>query len=341
MSDLPQGARPFLRLLEEAATSLGGRVEVDPAFGHIGRYIASNGRVWPFFGNALGLNSDASAALAADKTYCAQILGAAGLAVPAGCLVVSDRYRAALSLKNARVAAGLPGVDVGLEFAAAQGMPVFVKPNRGSEGQGVSCATDIQILQNDLAALLAHTDHVRIERAVSGRDYRLVVLDAQVVAAYERRPFSAVGDGRHGLGELLQTALTRLEVTHRGAKLAADDPRIARALEAQNLRFDDIPENGQVVWLLANANLSTGGELVDVFDVLPVGAAQLACAASAALGLRFAGVDLIAPDLQRDPSAAVVLEVNSAPGLDFYAALGPANWARARGILRSALATLA
>lgn len=86
------------------------------------------------------------------------------------------------------------------------------------------------------------------------------------------------------------------------------------------------------------ANLSTGGSAHDLRPCPE--AAGLAARACAALGLRFAGVDLIAPDLARSARGAVVLEINSAPGLDAYAALGPGQRDRAQEILRRALEAL-
>jgi len=84
------------------------------------------------------------------------------------------------------------------------------------------------------------------------------------------------------------------------------------------------------------SNLSRGGTVRELRLHPKIGA--LAIRAAAALGLRWAGVDLIAEDPEA-PEAAV-LEVNAAPGLDAYASAGPDHWARAREVLGAALEAL-
>jgi D-alanine-D-alanine ligase-like ATP-grasp enzyme len=113
---------------------------------------------------------------------------------------------------------------------------------------------------------------------------------------------------------------------------------VARTLAAQGLSPDAVPPAGQPVRVLANANLSTGGRLEDLTGRLPADAERLAVRAAGAVGLRLAGVDLLAPDLLARPEEAVILEVNGSPGLDYYAAESPAHWARARDLLAELLA---
>src|SRR6056297_2905920 len=74
-------ARPFHRLLDAAARDAGARLEVEPVFRHLARLAWPDGTRRPLFGNALGLNADAAAALAADKTYAADVMSRAGLPV--------------------------------------------------------------------------------------------------------------------------------------------------------------------------------------------------------------------------------------------------------------------
>lgn len=84
------------------------------------------------------------------------------------------------------------------------------------------------------------------------------------------------------------------------------------------------------------ANLSRGARVQNVKLHPEIDA--MAVRATEALGLRWAGLDMIVPDPQGPE--AVVLEVNAAPGLDAYAVAAPDNWARAREVLRAALEAL-
>lgn len=331
------GRRPFVRLLAEAAGRLGGRLELEARFGHVGRYHAPGGGVRPIFGNALGLNVEAAAMLAADKSYAAEALAAAGLPVPGGMVLFSPAYAARMRLKNAAVAAALPGPGAAERKAAELGYPVIVKPNTGSEGRGVHLSAAPDDLRADLEALFATDDRVRLEAWVPGLDTRLTVLDGAVRLAYRRLPPAIAGDGRRPVRALAEAALAELAARHRGPKLAVDDPRIARTLAAQGVRLDSVPEAGRELRLLDSANLSAGGRLEDLTGRLPAAAEALALRAAQALGLRFAGVDLRAPDLTGRTRAACILEVNAAPGLDYYAAHGAAQRARALALVADAL----
>ena len=334
------GARPVHRLLDAAAQAQGARLLLEPRYGFLGRLVWVDGRAHPIMGAALGMNRDAAAALAADKSYAAQVLGAAGLPVPRGCLYVADRARQTLALKNAAVAAALPPPREALRFAGDVGYPVFVKPNRGSEGADVRRADTEADLSSDLAELSAIHTHLRIEDARPGVDLRVLVLEGRARVAYARLPARVQGDGQSTLAQLIAAHIEALRTGHRGAKISATDPRMLRALAAQGLGPEDVPAKGVAVTLLPGANLSTGGSLRDDTDRLPPDTARMAEDAAKALGLRLAGVDLLLPCPDLSPAGATVLEVNSAPGLDFYAASGPQAEGRVRALLGEVVALL-
>jgi D-alanine-D-alanine ligase-like ATP-grasp enzyme len=43
-----------------------------------------------------------------------------------------------------------------------------------------------------------------VQKAVNGRDYRIVVLNDEVISAYERTPLTVVGNGRSSVRKLLE-----------------------------------------------------------------------------------------------------------------------------------------
>ncbi|MEL7089208.1 MAG: hypothetical protein AAGL98_12330, partial [Planctomycetota bacterium] len=232
---------------------LGGTVWIEPQYRHIGQIRIGKDRS-PFFGNALSVNSDAAAALAADKTYAAQALASEGLLVPRGIVVVSDRFRAALSVKSPQAASSLPQTDAISALLDDVGLPVFIKPNRGSEGASVTRVDTLEELEADLGDLLSHTTHARIEEALTGDDLRILVLEGQVRAAYQRQPFSITGDGAGTVRSLIKDYLSNRP---RAPGLSTEDPRIHRAILKAGLAPDSVLNKGQVIRLLPIANLST------------------------------------------------------------------------------------
>ncbi len=80
---------------------------------------------------------------------------------------------------------------------------------------------------------------------------------------------------------------------------------------------------GQQMFLLDNANLSTGGDSIDVTNSIHSAFQKFAVRLTRDMGLRFAGVDLMVKGSISDhPNIFWVLEINAAPGLDHYVKTG-------------------
>jgi len=72
---------------------------------------------------------------------------------------------------------------------------------------------------------------------------------------------------------------------------------------------------GQRVYLLDNANLSSGGDAVDVTETIHPGFKKIAVRLTRDMGLRICGVDLMVDgNITGKPSTYWILEVNAAPG---------------------------
>jgi len=161
-----------------------------------------------------------------------------------------------------------------------------------------------------------------VERFCEGRDYRVVVLDNDVISAYERIPLQVIGDGRSTVLRLLKKKQLAFEKAGRDTVLNLKDIRMKMCLKRQGLGFRNIPRKGQYVRLLDNANLSTGGEAIDVTTKIHPTYKNLAIRITKDMGLRLCGVDIICNDITQPLSEYVVVEINGAPGLDNYASLG-------------------
>ena len=107
-----------------------------------------------------------------------------------------------------------------------------------------------------------------------------------------------------------------------------DDPRITEKLKRQGLTFRSTPSLGKRVFLLDNANLSTGGDAVDVTASVSSAFQKLAVRLTRDMNLRLCGVDLMVDGhIEEVPVSGKywILEINAAPGLDHYAKIGEAQ----------------
>jgi D-alanine-D-alanine ligase-like ATP-grasp enzyme len=164
-----------------------------------------------------------------------------------------------------------------------------------------------------------------VQRFYGGRDYRIVVLDDEIISAYERIPLLVSGDGQSSIKELLNQKQQLFIKNGRDTVIDVDDFRIGLKLRRQKLSFESVPQKNETVYLLDNANLSTGGDALDVTSTIHPEFYELAVRITSDMGLRLCGVDIITNDISLPLKDYVVIEINGAPGLDNYARMGQAQ----------------
>ncbi|GAA0785104.1 ATP-dependent carboxylate-amine ligase [Roseibium denhamense] len=295
------GKSLVFRLLSDYCRENGLRLSAADPHGHAGSVDHPDGKRWLFKGTRFDINPQGAAEIAADKAYALSFLKAAGLPVPETLFVESK------SLRNRQ----RPPSHI-LDFADAHEFPIFVKPNEGKEGVGVLKTDTFHGLESALHILAAGHDALIVQEALQGREIRVVVLDGEVLCAYERQPASVTGDGERSCAELIDAH----------PKVNAADGRIDFTLSQQALTLEAVPEAGRIVQLLPVANLSSGGSAEIIDGNLAPGLAVAARKAAQTLGLRYAGIDLIVPH-GSEIHPAIILEVNAAPGFAKLHKQGP------------------
>jgi len=172
-------------------------------------------------------------------------------------------------------------------------------------------------------ATAAVSRRVVVERWVSGRDYRVLVVNGKVVACAERVPAHVVGDGASPVQELVALA-NRDPRRGRGHRspltLLAIDERAERLLARQGHGARSVPDAGETVALCEVANLSAGGTAVDVTDQVHPDNRTMAVRAALAVGLDVVGVDFLTTDITRSyrEAGGAICEINDKPGLRMH-----------------------
>ena len=241
--------------------------------------------------------------LACDKDLTKRLLADAALPVPEGQVVETAKQ----------------AVQAMLEIGA----PVVVKPLGGNQGKGVT----LEIRNEEEAvrafAVAAEFDsRVVVEAFITGRQYRLCVIDGKLAAAAERIPAYVIGDGRSTIGQLVErvNADPRRGDGHEKplTKIRIDAVAVIN-LARQGLTPETVPAAGRTVYIRENANLSTGGTAVDVTDIVHPETARMAERAARLIGLDIAGIDIVAADITQSlRQGGAIIEVNAAPGIRMH-----------------------
>ncbi len=243
--------------------------------------------------------------LAGDKEGAKRILRDAGIPVPKGTVV---RYIEDLPEAIA---------DIG-------GYPIVIKPLDGNHGRGITIDINTPEQAEEAFEIASSVSKsVIVERYYPGRDFRVLVVNGKVVAVAERVPAHVIGDGRSTIEELIEQTnqdpqrgdghdniLTRIEVNHDTWTL----------LEKQGYTLNTVLQAGEICYLRATANLSTGGIAVDRTDEIHPQNVWICQRAARIIGLDIAGIDVVTPDISRPlpEVGGVIVEVNAAPGFRMH-----------------------
>jgi cyanophycin synthetase len=244
--------------------------------------------------------------LSCDKEMAHKILEDLGLPVPRQMTASSEREA--------------------VRAAERIGYPVVVKPYNGNHGRGVciDLKTPEEVARGyAIASKISRT--VVVESFLKGFDHRMLVVNGELVAAAKRVPGHVVGDGQHTIRELVdivnsdprrgighEKVLTKIQLDHQ-----VDD-----LLAKKGYTLDTVLPEGEVFYLRATANLSTGGTAIDVTDIVHPDNRAMAIRAAKAIGLDVCGVDFLTEDISQSyqTHGGGICEINAAPGFRMHVA---------------------
>ncbi len=210
-----------------------------------------------------------------------------------------------------------------LKEAENIGYPVVLKPQCGNQGRGV-----ILNIKNDKELLKAYNKlckeykDIIIEKYIHGSDYRVCVVNNEVVAASLRMPPSICGDGKRSIKELINelnsNPLRGIGHEKPLTKVAVDD-EVKELISEYGYNLKSIPKENEVIILRKNANLSTGGMAIDCTDEICEENKKLCSRVAKIIGLDICGIDIICKNINKPLTGqGVIMEVNAAPGIRMH-----------------------
>jgi cyanophycin synthetase len=253
-------------------------------------------------GTISGTTSAIAVDIASNKELTKQLLRAAALPAPHGC-VVKTREEAIACLAQAQTA-------------------VVVKPVDGNQGRGVSLnLSSPEQVSEAFDAAVAISPGVIVEEMLRGLDYRVVIVNGRMVAAAQRIPAHVWGDGKHTIRDLIDLANKdprRGKDHEKPLTRITADPIAVAILKKYGRSLDDIPAETEMVILRESANLSTGGSARDVTDEVHPTMRRICERAAAAVRLDVCGIDLVVPDIRQPFTSGGIVEVNASPGIRMH-----------------------
>lgn len=284
------------KLMLTSALDLGAKVELvsekEDLF-----FLEYKGKVAFVREKSYSLNMAMPAQISENKDLTKIILKEAGLKVPEGFLVenVGDVNKLLEQKK--------------IDF------PIVIKPNKLTCGKGIMVNikniedAKLAIENGKKANLSSKKDEIIVEKYFVGDDFRLLVLDGEVIAVLKRECPVIVGDGKSSVEQLVY------KIIRKKKKKAEIDDEIRKNIRMAKLQMEDILETGKKLQIRYNANISTGGRGINVTDGTSARFKKIAVQAIKTLGLTIGGVDFLTKDISSEDSDYVIIEINSRPDL--------------------------
>jgi cyanophycin synthetase len=212
---------------------------------------------------------------------------------------------------------------------------IAVKPRQGAHGEGISLnvrggealARAVQTAE----AVNPDNPQVLLQQQVSGEDHRLLFVDYEFVAAVRRVPATITGDGVRTVRQIVTAQNERVSQSWRDVRSGvegADNRRgstskipIDEIIAARGEEFlEMIPGDGEKKQLLDKANVSLGGQTIDVTGQVNEELTSKIAGLLKTVSLPLCGVDVLSSDIGSPPGdkKSYVIELNAAPGLRLH-----------------------
>lgn len=300
-------------LIKEICQEEGIIFKEEPSRGMFGVMIFENGRKFFVKDVNLNLNYASTIRITKNKALTSYFLDEFGYNVPNYTMVYSEEKCKKYNLCDT--------LEKGIEFAEKIGYPIILKLNDLSQGRGVYKIYTEKELKDAANMIFQSYNTFQIQKFYDYNDYRVVVLDGEVLSAYQRIPLYVIGDGINSIKRLLE--LKQEDYIARGRDTIINiDNDIIENLSRVGYSLETRLCKGEKCILRNVSNLSAGGECIDLTNKIHSDYVGLCIDIARDFNLNLCGIDIMCHDLCEGMDEYVILELNSSPGLDNYAFYG-------------------
>jgi len=209
--------------------------------------------------------------------------------------------------------------------------PIIVKDATGSNSLGI--VLNIKNPQDALAVVkqkIKRFDSLVAQEMFSGKEYRILVLENEIIAGLEMIHPNIIGDGILNIKTLIRV---KQKETKRKTKF---DKLLRQMLASQNYKLSNVPKTGEVIYIKGNSCIAEGGETKDITDLIHEDVKKICVRTTEAVGKNLIGIDIICEDISLKPTKGTfnLLEVNGKP--DYFIHYNP-TYGKTRNVLKKIL----
>lgn len=196
-----------------------------------------------------------------------------------------------------------------------------VKPLDTNFGLGISILNpnfSLEEYQKSLDFAFKYSSSIIVEEFFSGIEYRFLVINNEVVSVLNRIPANVVGDGKKTIKELVSIK-NQSELRNKGYITPLELIELGEFeknfLANQKLDENSIPLKDQKVFLRENSNISTGGDSLEVSELIPDYFKEIAKEATKAMNAKICGIDMM---IDEEFANYMIIEANFNPAIHIH-----------------------
>lgn len=201
-------------------------------------------------------------------------------------------------------------------FLKTVNFPLFLKPENGTQGRGITMINSLQELVQKGNFLFKNYKTLLLQEYIEAPEFRCFVIDEQVKYIYRRIPAKVIGDGEKTFEELIQSLK---EKTDLNLEFGIDRNYILKQLLAIESSWQTILPKGEIIKLSYGVSYKSGSTFSSLqFDV-PESWSEWIKTISKTMNLRVFSIDFFnLGNTLNNPEDFVVIEINSRPYFTFF-----------------------
>ena len=201
----------------------------------------------------------------------------------------------------------------------------IIKPLDSNFGLGISKVshdTPMDDIKSSLEKAFEFSNRIIVEQYIKGNEYRFLVINNEVISIVQRIPANVIGDGTNTISKLIEK---KNNDPRRGIKYTKPlekinvDEFVIEKLKIQNLNLNSVLKINQQIFLRDNSNISTGGDSIEVSEIILSKYKNIAIAAAKVLDVSITGVDMIIEDITLIDGSYSIIEMNFNPAIHMHA----------------------